>query len=214
MAITKVLSNVVVRGIWNVAIFSHEWLNLHEVAPKLEPNVVPEAIWVPQTGQQILQYPNQMTWAIDPNSLEIKIVDDWSDCSSYASGILKLLPHTPIQAVGTNFVFNCPIPEWPQSMFPALGEYSVINPKEDATCTVSSAKWAGVLQLEPNPLSAKVTLTVSQKNDRNSIAAWINVHHAVNNSQEAIRITESWEEDKALANKVIQECLKLDLKTK
>src|SRR5438552_8961697 len=111
-------SNVVVIGAWNPAILTPDWLSRNKVVGE-GPKELVIGWGVPMN--RITFEVEGATFFVDAARLEIRATG-MNDCGRFVVRILGLLPHTPVVAIGVNFVFEIPVEEWPPQKLPALGD--------------------------------------------------------------------------------------------
>lgn len=73
------------------------------------------------------------------------------DCGQMAARVLRKLPHTPVEAVGHNFIFACSAAQWGGRPVPALGSEARRPPLE--------SRWVGRYRENPGE-TVEVELTV------------------------------------------------------
>ena len=95
-------ANIVFIGHFNPFLISPEWLSK-------------EGIWSPKEVQLVLGGLKEdsvrfqgdgVEWLLSYNRM--MIASAIADCGDLATGILRKLPHTPVAATGTNFIFQDP----------------------------------------------------------------------------------------------------------
>jgi hypothetical protein len=60
-------------------------------------------------------------WQVDSHRLSVSSSERSVDCGNLVSRVLKLLPHTPVKALGHNFHFSATREEWGMRAAPMLG---------------------------------------------------------------------------------------------
>ncbi len=109
-------ANTFLRGKFNPFIINPDWLREQKVweAEKLE-----FGLGVLQEGVQFRG--DGVEWLIDNQGLVI--ASDSANVGEIAAKVIETLPHTPIAAVGNNFVFTCKLSDWGESPLPSLSAY-------------------------------------------------------------------------------------------
>ncbi len=132
-------ANIVIIGHFNPFLISPDWLSK-------------ERIWTPKEIQLVLGGLKEdsvrfqgdgVEWLLSYNRM--MIASATTDCGALATEILKKLPHTPVAATGTNFIFqdpdmtaDHPVFSKPRSLFPKvcqspdLFKWSVVMHEDDA----------------------------------------------------------------------------------
>ena len=96
-------ANIVLKGAWNPAILTPPWMSEHGIIQDTQADV------------QLSVQPPSVTYTsggfrwnarTDLMMVETQTITDWRRCSHFAEAVLDKLPHTPLSAVGINFVFD------------------------------------------------------------------------------------------------------------
>jgi hypothetical protein len=98
---TPELRNCVVVGRFNPAILSPAWIVANQVLPE------GRAEGSSLVGTNVIKYTlNGLTW--QPSLTKLEVTADHPDANpgEFVARVLTLLPHTPITAVGSNFLFQ------------------------------------------------------------------------------------------------------------
>jgi hypothetical protein len=66
-------------------------------------------------------YADGFEWEVDFSRLCVSASGEGSDCGAKLARVLEILPHTPVEAIGHNFHFVCPVSEWKTDAVPMLG---------------------------------------------------------------------------------------------
>ena len=91
-------------------------------------------------------------WEVSFEKLAVSAAIVGRDCGSMAGRVLAELPHTPVDAVGNNFIFVCDAKIWGERPGPRLGAAGA-DPQP------AESRWIGLYR-HPNDLSVEVDLTV------------------------------------------------------
>ena len=135
-------SNVVIRGNFNPYIFSPEWLTSQGVWEEQEVHLALGATL--GDGIQFRSVNSDIEWSVSSRSL---IIATLGDAGTLAESVMEKLPHTPVQAVGCNFVFA--LANWSSDLVPKLGPSSLSDlPKK---YNAELVKWTGRNRLESPP---------------------------------------------------------------
>ncbi len=70
-----------------------------------------------------------LEWEVDYRRLMVSspsiYIKEKETCGDKAAKVMKLLCHTPVEAVGHNFHFSCDLKDWTENALPQLGSRSV-----------------------------------------------------------------------------------------
>ena len=204
MAIKRSHSTVVVLGAWNPAIIEPAWLHKHKVLDEEPPKELRWTVTLLPGAGGVRFETGGMTWLADAARLEIK-GKDWRDCGVYAARVLGLLPHTPIHAVGTNFIFTCDIPEWPTEYLPRLSDLTLgegNQPRE-----FKQEQWSGVRELDDK---TRMQVAVAARLNE-GIMVSVNLHRNVRSAEDARVVAGGWSQDRDVAEGVLIELFKVQL---
>ena len=193
MPLELISSNVVIRGNFNPYIFSPEWLTSQGVWEEQEVHLALGATL--GDGIQFRAVNTDVEWSVSSRSL---IIATLGDAGSLAVSVLEKLPHTPVQAVGCNFVFS--LPNWESAPVPKLGTKSMSD--LPAKYNAELVKWSGVFHLAEQ----RVDMGVACGGE--GITVNFNHHKAVNNAQEAAIAASSFLATKQLSVEMIDEILR------
>ena len=187
-------TSIVVIGAWNPAIIQPEWLFRSKVVEIPPPEISVEVN--PRTRQYRYML-GDFRWTIDDSRLEI-LSQKMQDCGVFAARVLALLPHTPVEAVGTNFVFKYPFQQWPDGLTVRIGQFN-LNEQPDSV-KFEQFTWSGVRSLE----RARLQISITQKKDSDVIVA-CNMHRNADSADAASAFAGSWSQD----HDIVRESLKL-----
>ena len=183
-------TSAVVRGFWNPFIITPDWLRKCGVVEgTLEPKPLPasEAPFAFELGA--------LRWEPGPDRLAI-ISTRGENCGLYAKRVLDHLPHTPIQAIGINFVYKAVIEAWPAQHLPRIGEVSL---GRHGPLNLKQVRWVGLAELDADTI---LNLTVSQA-PREVICSF-NFHRNVDDARKAAELASKWSDDRDQAARLLR----------
>ncbi len=180
-------ANTFLRGKFNPFIISPDWLREQKVweAEKLE-----FGLGVLQEGIQFKG--DGVEWLIDNHGLVI--ASRKADVGEIAATVIARLPHTPIAAVGNNFVFACIRSDWGASPLPSLTGGK--EPFDDST--IIDERW--MASIKGDDVVAQVALT---KGDA-LITVNFNYHRKPAKSSDAASAARNFENDKQRSVELIK----------
>ena len=194
MPVKQKMTSVAVLGAWNPAIINPEWLAQYKVIEKVTKNITFELAG--PMGRLIFAI-GDVRWEVDPTRLAVK-APKFKDCGGYIARILGLLPHTPVGAIGSTFVFACPLTDWPETKLPKLGDVQLAP--EPTSKGWHQVKWVGLRSLAKD---TRIQLTVTQLED--GVAVGITFHRNVPNAEAALGYASGWVHDKDIALGLMKE---------
>jgi hypothetical protein len=112
------------------------------------------------------------------------------DCGAYAAKILDLLPHTPVQAIGSNFAFHADLGDWPSDHLPCLGP--VPGKGAEISKRFDQVQWQGVRNMGEG---TQLQVTLTQRQEEGVVLAY-NLHRNVASAKQAREFAASWERDR------------------
>ena len=96
-------ANIVLTGSWNPAILTPPWMSEHgiieDVQADVQLSVQPPSVTYTSGGFRW----NART---DRLMVESQVATDWARCAEFVASVLAKLPHTPLAALGVNFIFD------------------------------------------------------------------------------------------------------------
>ena len=187
-------TSIVVVGAWNPSIIQPFWLFEHNVVPRQED--LPEMGFQP-LGRSVKLHLSGLDWTIEETRLEIRS-SEGKDCATYAATILDLLPHTPIYAIGDNFVFRCKSSEWPAEHRPRFGRLMVRPDAEHSAVR----KVACTLVREIDP---ETTLGVQLTEEHEHVVISFNFHRNCQQATRAAQFAGQWAKDRDAAIQALGE---------
>ncbi len=145
-------------------------------------------------GIQFRAVNSDVEWSVSSRSL---IIATLGDAGKLAASVLEKLPHTPVQAVGCNFVYS--LANWESALVPKLGTKSLSD--LPAKYNAELVKWSGVFHLADQ----RVDMGVACGDE--GITVNFNHHKAVSTAQEAASTAKSFSANKKLSVEMIDEIL-------
>ncbi len=136
MALTLELAQTVAVGPFNPHIITPGWLVRWNVLPDQEVNIRMAAV----TDGAAFRF-GRLEWQVDPRRLMVSSQTMDDDCGHYVSEVLRLLPHTPVRAVGHNFHFGGSLEDWGERPLPVLGQRSF-----EGLDQAEEVRWMGVFR--------------------------------------------------------------------
>lgn len=196
MAVQLISRNTVVRGEFNRAIIVPRWLVAQEILPDGEVEFA-----VSDAADQPRQFRFAgFMWNVAHDRLVIAArpdIDVEADTGSVAAKVLRILIHTPVTAVGHNFLFEST--EAIASCVPALGARPMSELAEglggefrSATCEVKFAE------------NAQSSVTAKIMTDQNLPRFDLNFHFAVESAESAAHACERSAECRNRANDLLR----------
>jgi hypothetical protein len=91
------------------------------------------------------------------------------DCGGTVSGVLTLLPHTPVHALGHNFHFSATKEEWGNRPTPMLGRKGLKDFKD-----AEQVRWVGAFRRD----ETRIEVTIAYESD--AVAILFNHHRTMN----------------------------------
>ncbi len=165
--------SIVINGHWNRMIFTPDWIGKKIFnVPKVERllSMAPVSPIIYRTDDIILSA------AEEKLIISLRKLNEvcMTDAESKALTILKLLPHTPISAIGVNFGF---VEESPLPSLLELCNYA--NNAEVAAATESDISKSELKRTLTNPESPESILNFSLSFDGSAVEFNGNYHHSV-----------------------------------
>ena len=193
MPVTAKSTSVVVIGAWNSAIINPDWLAQYKVIEEVPTNIsFGFGIPMNRLGFEI----GDLRWEVDAVRLQVRALK-FKDCGRYVARILGLLPHTPVSAIGTNFVFACPLTDWPGTMLPKLGDGQLTPQAESSSW--HQVRWVGLRSLDKDTRMQATVTKLEQE-----VAVGINFHRNVPNAEAALGYASGWAHDKDIAMELMK----------
>lgn len=122
-----------------------------------------------------------------------------ADCGRPVAEVLDLLPHTPVRAVGNNFIFDCSPDEWGSRPLPSLG------PTPPAR-EMARSRWVG--QFSANGASVEFDVNTVLNS---VVVVQLNFDRRVKSAKEGGTAAKKFTDDYAAARQLIQELLQTEV---
>jgi hypothetical protein len=187
--------NTFVRGNFNPYVVTPEWLASQE-------------IWQPNEAEVALALApglrfraDDVEWVVDAGRLLISSTT--ADCGKLAAAVLKLLPHTPVLAVGNNFTFVGDLQEWETSPVPMLGAIGPDDFPEDLR--PSQVRWSSVIQRE------EVSIEIGVVFASDGVAVRLNFHRPTPTAAAAAAAAGEFHNDKKAAGILLERVAKQEV---
>lgn len=148
MPLTFDLAQTVAAGPFNPYIITPEWLFREKVCDESERTDFFSGMLAEGTAFTT----GPLEWEVDYRQLAVSASSD-ADCGKAVAGVLNLLHHTPVEAVGHNFHFSCEVAELPAAARPQLGPKDI-----GAFSNAAQFRWVGVFRGEA--VTTEVTLAL------------------------------------------------------
>jgi len=199
MSIELDLTSTVVLGAWNPAIVNPQWLLRQEIVKTIPTDVE----FGFQPLRRAIRFPlADMTWEVNDSRLAV-ICKSMKNCGTYAAKVLADLSHTPVQAIGTNFVFKGETRDWPKSIVQA-GKLRVAEPY--SATRISQVSWEEVADLDEDT-ALKLTTTT----DMTNVVVSFNFHRNCDDAAKARKFARRWRKDREVVLDILARKFKVEL---
>ena len=185
-------TSIVVLGVWNQAIISPAWLHKQGIVTKLPSGV--EATYDLPTKTIGFSIPEDVQWQIRSDRIVVKR-SSLRNCGTYVSGVLDKLTHTPIRAVGTNFVWKLPAADCLQ--LPGGSQLTV--PVTANGLTFSQVQWQGQTDLD-----SETVLNVVANREQGGCVVSLNLHRNCDSAAKARTFARRWRGDRDRAVELLR----------
>ncbi len=182
--------NTLVRGNFNPYIVTPEWVAEQKL---WQPKKAEVALAVLARGLQFRG--DDIEWVVDNDRLLVSSVN--ADCGELAARVLRLLPHTPVRAVGTNFTFVGEKDDWGTSPVPMLGDRGPDAFPDDQR--PEQVRWTGTISSK----GVRTEITVVFGED--GVAVRFNFHRPVSDASAAALASEEFTHDKKRATELLKQ---------
>ena len=122
-----------------------------------------------------------------------------ADCGRLVAKVLELLPHTPVRAVGNNFIFDCPPETWGARPLPSLG------PTPPAR-EMPRSRWVGQFPANGANVEFDVNYVLNSV-----VVVQLNFDRRVKDAKEGMVAAGKFAEDHAVAQELIRELLQSEV---
>ncbi len=195
------LDNVssVVLGAWNPAIISPTWLVGQGIVSPREDEVEMKVSFEAMGSSIGFEFEG-IEWVVSQNRLEAKARSD-IDCGKCVAAVLKVLNHTPVRAIGSNFTFKCSRDEWPEELLPQLGDVQL---NEDSD--VLEAKWSQARQAGNHTVLRTEVIQSPE-----IIVVSFNFHRNCETASEAESFARDWPRDRSMAEQALGDIREVEI---
>lgn len=188
-----------VIGTFNMYILHPQWLAKNEIIEagmevEIETNLT-------QPGFRFRFSVNKSLWNVTPNRLSIESQDSETDCGQMVAKILKVLPETPLYAMGNNVHYQAKSSDL-DNLSEAIREFPRTEPSEPGQTVTQRTFHVGVKSSEHKTSNLQISLT------KDGIELACNAHTELGNredaNQAAITAAERFFEDRNEAKSLAQ----------
>ncbi len=185
MKLDSLNSTLVLAGAWNPEILSPAWIaeNILGLAPEAEDVVQIE--FSPFVGAPPKYTMDEIVYVTSRDRLilaPVKFsVEAFKKARDIAGKILKMLPHTPIRAVGENFVFTEPTPE-PEALELFTAASSDLADVLNFEHEIAGSSLRSIISFE------KRKLNLTRKYDQRGLTISFNFHYDVDGAVAAAEV--------------------------
>lgn len=193
---TPEVRTCVVAGRFNPAILSPAWVVAHGLLPD------GQAEGKALVGTNVVQYTlGALTWQPTLTKLEVIANDSDADPGDFVSRVLNLLPHTPINAVGSNFVFPIAEPA-DRQIFP------LISSKIQAITSDADHELLSYSVTVGLKFGADCVISIGFESEKEKVYAInFNFNRFVPNASAGAEVALAWRKDEAEAVRIYQRVL-------
>ena len=138
-------------------------------------------------------------WEAGFDRLAVSASDPGQDCGAMAVAVLERLHHTPVEAVGNNFVFICDLATWADRPTPGLtGAGSFPPPTE--------ARWVGLYRENGERIEVELTVVPNKV-----VVVRLNFDCRVDGSADAQRAAGEFRNDYARAARMVRDLFRIEV---
>jgi hypothetical protein len=197
MTLALDLAQTVVIGRFNPHIITPAWLlnPKHAICSEQEAEEQPEPDSYDDGAEFVLA---GFEWEAGFDRLAVSAFQPKKDCGEKAAAILKQLPHTPVEAVGNNFVFFCELAKWGDRPKPGLIG-AAVQP------AAAESRWVGTFDEGGKRLELELISTPEV------IILRLNFECRVDDTAQAQKAASEFAADYERARKRVQELFRIDL---
>ncbi len=144
-----------VVGTFNMYILHPQWLGKHEIIEagmevEIETNLT-------QPGFRFRFPVDKSIWNVAPNRLSIESQDSETNCGQMVAKILKVLPETPLYAIGNNVHYQAKSSEF-NNLCEAIREFPRAEPPEPGQTVAQRTFHVGVKSSEHKTSNLQISL--------------------------------------------------------
>lgn len=182
----------VVLGMWNPGIITPKWLKQEKILPKIPKE---GTLGFQPLSRAIRFELDEMIWEISDSRLSVTS-KTCKNCGRVVAEVLKILPHTPLQAIGTNFVYKGSVDAWKSDLVPKMCSLRLTDGKPKGLAQVT---WGGVLDLDKNTL-----MNLSVTNGAAGVIVAFNLHRNCSTATTASEFAVRWESDLKTVTEILR----------
>lgn len=198
MSLTLSKTGVAITGHFNPHIISPNWLIRERILDSSGP--VKGTMLLGSPELEIRFNIGDMEWAVHGTRLSID-AKTGSRPAEVAAQVMEKLPHTPVNAVGLNFVYSCDRDNW-SGPNPQLGRLTRESLQELGD--VQATGWRTAINYNDGVL---VNVVFQIETD---VVLNFNFHRSVENTAEAIKAVRLFSQDQECSQSLIDTLLKQD----
>ena len=183
--------HTVAAGAFNPQIISPPWLLKEQVIAEPKPVEVQFA----QVGRAFaFRFKiGDLAWQVDFMQLVVSSENVSTDTAAVIAKVVEKLPHTPLTAIGNNFLYRCNLSHW-QGRLPKLDDLGFDDLKEYGD--VQSVGWrASVSRPDGVTVNTEVSLEPTESLSR-LLTVNVNYHRQVSSAPELVAATQRFAEDR------------------
>jgi hypothetical protein len=172
-------ASCVVVGTFNMYIFHPPWLEKHEIIRKGTEVGIDTNLIRPGFRFRFPQY--KATWMVAPDRLAVESDEPKTDCGKPVAKVLRVLPETPLFALGNNVHYKAELSEL-ENLSEAIRGFPCMECPTRGQSVVQRTFHVGIKRNEHET----ITLQISLKED--SIELACNVHVELDNREKASEV--------------------------
>lgn len=190
---------IVVRGSLNPAIIQPNWLSKIELIPKGQK--IKGRINIGAGLPAEFNWEDHFSWVVDSLSLKVSIPPDapQSELSKFISTIFEILNHTPVTAIGQNFIFEGK-PEELKAEFSYKKDWGIKQKKDWGT--VTSLKHEITFEEGEN---RKINIYLIKNNEKSAVH--FNFHYEAPTTEKVVEYSKESENNFKLATEILKEVI-------
>jgi hypothetical protein len=187
MTLSLEAAQTLALGPFNPYIILPEWLVKHAVCEDAEV----EIRFIPLKQGTAFAF-KEVQWQIDSQLLLVGSITE--NCGELVAKVIRLLPHTPVHAVGNNFHYVATDVEWDAAPLSMLGQNP---PGFERFGQFEQTRWACVLRNK----DLRVEVTVAKSTP--GVAILFNFHRDTKGSDEAVAAAEQFPTDRQTSREIL-----------